>query len=293
MEGELASLSASRVAAEASGLAARRRRFVLKAQTAVWTKRASARTLRGPPPSLQRATFCGESGGDGHGGGGGGGGRGVGGGGGGGGGGGRRWWGGVSFQRQRDVRRNLVGVPAPFVTNKSLTNTNFPMPHVPAWKKTIWQAWLGSTPMPGYIAVAHETVVNRAGHMDAKLLRDADIPALLPDVASHPLYEHLMPLHRSEFVRAALMFHYGGGGLTPMPSSLRAILARRWKNAMTMAYPYRTKHDGAATAKQHIHAPLVHWCTGIARAQQGHHPSFQQWYWVDVHFSFGRLWPLR
>ena len=75
---------------------------------------------------------------------------------------------------------------------------------------TIWQAWLGSRPLPGDLAAAHQTVLNRAGRLRVRLLRDADIPAVLPEVAAHPMFPHLPPLQRSEFVRAALMHHYGG-----------------------------------------------------------------------------------
>ena len=75
---------------------------------------------------------------------------------------------------------------------------------------TIWQAWLGSRPLPGYLAAAHQTVLNRAGTLRVRLLGDADIPHFLPEGAAHPAYPHVPPLHRSEFVRAALMHHYGG-----------------------------------------------------------------------------------
>lgn len=82
---------------------------------------------------------------------------------------------------------------------------------VPPWKRTIWQAWLGSRPLPGYIAAAHQSVLNRAGEgVHVRLVRDDDVTRLLPDVAAHPAYRHLPPLHRSEFVRAALLHIYGG-----------------------------------------------------------------------------------
>ena len=86
-----------------------------------------------------------------------------------------------------------------------------PITMADSWKRTIWQAWLGSREMPGVLVAAHETVIARAGRgMRVRLLRDADVVTLLPNVVRNPAYAALTPIHRSDYVRAALLHEYGG-----------------------------------------------------------------------------------
>ena len=84
------------------------------------------------------------------------------------------------------------------------------MSDLPAWKTTVWQAWLGPRLLPGYLAAAHETVFKHSPTMRVRLVRNDDVPRLLPQVANHPVFPHLSPLHQSEFVRAGLLHTYGG-----------------------------------------------------------------------------------
>lgn len=88
-----------------------------------------------------------------------------------------------------------------------------PTDDAPPWRSTIWQAWLGhgNNPLPGVLAAAHATVVLRAGGgMRVRLLRDADIARLVPRVVAHPAYAYLPPVHKSDYVRAAVLHEHGG-----------------------------------------------------------------------------------
>lgn len=69
----------------------------------------------------------------------------------------------------------------------------------------VWQYWEG--PTPGYIDLCHETV--RRHHPEVRLLDPASFDALWETDRDVPIAQ-LGPHHRSDFVRACLLRHYGG-----------------------------------------------------------------------------------
>ena len=74
----------------------------------------------------------------------------------------------------------------------------------------IWSAWVGPLPLPGYLAAAWRTVVaNNARGAQLRLVRDTDIPMLLPGML-HPSYAHLSYVHRADYVRMELLHTHGG-----------------------------------------------------------------------------------
>ena len=73
----------------------------------------------------------------------------------------------------------------------------------------IWSAWVGPLPTPGYLAATWRTVeAANAGGAEVKLVRDADLPTLLPGM--HPSFGDLSYVHRADYVRMALLHRYGG-----------------------------------------------------------------------------------
>lgn len=89
--------------------------------------------------------------------------------------------------------------------------------------RILWAIWLGPDPRPRR-AASLQALRDQPG-LDVRLIRE---PASL-ELAGHPFhpaYHHLHVVHRSDYLRAYAMHHYGGAycDVKPLTSTVRAVI---------------------------------------------------------------------
>ncbi len=150
--------------------------------------------------------------------------------------------------------------------------------------RKIWVFWTGSNPMSD---------VRRAG-FDAMVASNSDIPIVLvtPDnlhefivegAPLHPAYENLSLVHRSDYLRAYFLHHYGGGysDIKPLLDSwvphFEALeVSDAWVHGAALRTPYEVGSGGERIGwhLQRYYRNLVSSGTVIMRS---HTPLTAEW----------------
>jgi len=78
------------------------------------------------------------------------------------------------------------------------------------FRRRIWAAWFGH-PMAGSRKAVFQAL-NRSTGVPVTLVTQANLQSfVLPDHPLHPAFEHLSAVHKSDYLAAYLLHHYGGG----------------------------------------------------------------------------------
>jgi hypothetical protein len=93
-------------------------------------------------------------------------------------------------------------------------------------KAPLWQCWTGNNPLPPYMALCHETVKKwNDPYFHVVLVTPDNVHHFLQDI--HPAYDFLSYVHRADYLRVMLLYHYGGMyldmdtiGLSPLKDEL-------------------------------------------------------------------------
>ena len=127
----------------------------------------------------------------------------------------RRW---AALEKKHPYRYDPALFAHTFLAREAPTT-----PPLEAAPHRLWTIWLGGTPTP-----ARQTSLDAlAAQPDVEVMIVRQSRSVeLPEHPFHPAFDHLTSVHKSDYLRAYLMHHYGGAyiDVKPMRQSIRPLI---------------------------------------------------------------------